>query len=283
MTWRVILGTLSLVVTMVVLGYVAVTEQDRMVSFTKAYEARQVEVGAALFESSCRACHGDQGQGVPGKGPTLNSADLFDGTRLAEAGWAGTTDNFIRTAIAGGRPRPSAKYSDFPERMPTWGEDYGGPLRSDQVNALVAFILNWGKAYEPGAQPAVVIVGVGTDITVELPAGDPATGKDLAKAQGCVACHIDTPTGPAWLAGADPNAEGVATRAAHLFSDAGYTGKAASAEQYLFESIVQPNAYLVSGDAYKAASGKSLMPEIYGGKLDKQMVADILAYLMTIK
>ena len=34
MTWRVIVGALSLVITMIVLGYVAVTEQDRMANFT---------------------------------------------------------------------------------------------------------------------------------------------------------------------------------------------------------------------------------------------------------
>ena len=100
MTWRVIVGTLSLVITMILLGYVAVTEPDRMANFALAYDARQVEVGAMLFESNCATCHGLNGQGVPAKGPALNTPELFNGTRLKEAGFAGSTENFVRLTIA---------------------------------------------------------------------------------------------------------------------------------------------------------------------------------------
>src|SRR3990170_2953376 len=116
MTWRVIVGTLSLMVTMIVLGFVAVTEQDRMASFTRAYESRKVEVGGAIFENNCSRCHGLDGKGS-GMAPALNAADLFDGSRLKEVGWAGTTEDYVRGTIASGRPRPSAFYADlgYPE------------------------------------------------------------------------------------------------------------------------------------------------------------------------
>jgi cytochrome c len=68
MSWRVIVGTLSLVVTMILLGYVAVTEQDRMAGFAIAYQARQIEVGGTLFESNCSPCHGLDGKGSPRAG-----------------------------------------------------------------------------------------------------------------------------------------------------------------------------------------------------------------------
>src|SRR3990170_1798737 len=147
MTWRVILGTVSLVLTTILLGFVAVTEPSRMEGFTRAYETRQIEVGATLFEGRCITCHGVQGQGIEGVAP---------------------------------------------------------------------------------------------DITIELPAGDAATGKALAEGKGCTACHVTAAVGPAWLASADPNGEGVGARAEKRFTGADYTGKAASAQQYLFESIVLP-------------------------------------------
>ena len=280
MTWRVILGTLSMVLTVILLGFVAVTEQSRMDDFQTSYKARQIEVGAALFEGRCVTCHNMDGKGIEGVAPALNAADLLSPKpqRLKDIGWAGTTEDYIRSAIASGRPRASNAFSTFPTRMPTWGEEFGGPLRKDQINALVLFIMNWSYQYTSAeAQPTPVIEGVGTDITLELPAGNADNGKALTEGKGCTACHITAAVGPAWLATADPNKEGVGTRVGHRFSDAGYTGKAKTAEQYLFESIVNPNAYVVTGFA------PSIMTQTFGNSLTKQDVADIIAYLETLK
>lgn len=288
MTWRVIVGTISFVITMIMLGFVAVTEQDRMANFSVAYEARTVETGGALFESNCATCHGLDGKGVPAKGPALNTPELFNGARLTEANFAGTVDNFIRLTIAGGRPRMSewARAQSFIDPMPTWGETYGGPMRNDQVDALTNYIMNWGLAYAGGAQPtATPVLGVGTDITVELPAGDAASGEALATSQGCTACHVLSATGPAWLAASDPNDQGIGTRAALRLEQPDYAGAATTPEQYLFESIVAPNAYLVTDNpAYiNAATGQSIMPATYGALLDAQMTSDLIAYLLTLK
>ena len=281
MTWRVIVGTVSLVLTVILLGVVAVTEQSRMESFTRAYESRQIEVGAALFEGRCIQCHNVDGKGIEGVAPALNAADLLVGSpvppRLQEIGWSGATADYVRAAIASGRPRPSAAFANYPQRMPTWGEEFGGPLRKDQVDALVAFIMNWSSEYEGAAQPTQVIEGVGTDITVELPAGDATNGKALAEGKGCAACHITAAVGPAWLASADANGEGVATRAEKHLAESGYTGKAQDARQYLFESTVDPNAYVVQGFQ------PNVMPATFGNSLTKQDVADLIAYLETLK
>jgi mono/diheme cytochrome c family protein len=291
MTWRVIVGTLSLIVTMIVLGFVAVTEQDRMANFTRSYAARQIEAGAAIFENNCARCHGIDGKGT-GMAPALNAADLLspDSPRLKDIGWAGTREDYIRGVISGGRPRASAFYADkgFPERMPTWSSEFGGPLRPDQINALVAYIMNWAPAYVNATQEAVpTVVPVGTDITVTLPAGNADNGKTLVQTVGCPACHVKSPqittlVGPGWMAQDSTEGKGIGTRAEERFKAADYTGKAKSAEQYLFESIVDPNAYIVPGD-YKLPDGTSKMPKNYGTQLDQQNVADIIAYLMTLK
>lgn len=288
MTWRVLLGTFSIVLTMIVLGYVAVTEQSRMASFERAYASRQIEAGAALYESNCVSCHGQQGEG--GIGPALNTLDLFNGQRLAEIGWQGTLQAYLRGAINAGRPRASAAFATAPSRMPAWGLNYGGPLREDQVESLVAYIVNYGEAYRgpdgqiPSATPTPNPNAAGTDITIELPAGDAARGATLVTA--CAACHVAGAgiVGPAWESAKGTDGKSVSQHAAERIQDAAYAGTATSADQYLYESIVLPNAYIVppgAGAAW-AAGGPSSMPNNYGQTLLKQDVADIIAYLNTI-
>jgi mono/diheme cytochrome c family protein len=288
MTWRVIVGTLSLVITMILLGYVAVTEQDRMANFATAYNARQIEAGASLFESNCSPCHGLDGKGT-GRAPALNTPDLLtNGKRLAEVQWAGTLHDFILATVSGGRPRPSVQFSQYPQRMPTWSQDFGGPLRDDQIGYIVAYVLNWAPALaNVTPEPTQAIVPVGTDITQQLPAGDPTRGQQVVQTLGCTACHISqggaSPIGPGWLPSADNNNQGVGTRAAQRIKAPDYHGKATTGDQYLFESIVAPDAYIVPGNATYAPGGSSLMPKDFATRMTAQDVADVIAYLDTLK
>ena len=286
MTWRIIVGTISAVVTMILLGYVAVTEQDRMANFSIAYAARQVETGGGLFDNNCATCHGSQGQGVPGRGPALNTPELFNGARTQEAGFQGAVADFVELTIAAGRPRMSewASEQGFAEPMPTWGQDYGGPLRRDQIESLTAYVMNWGLGFQDGtAEPGEQVEGVGTDINQALPEGDAARGEELAADQGCVACHVAGTVGPAWLASADPDGQGIGTRAGLRISQDDYEGAATSAAQYLFESIVLPDAYIVPPASQYAPGGQSLMPHTYSDLLDAQMLADLIAYMQTLE
>lgn len=297
MTWRVIVGTISIVGTLLLFGLVAITEQDRMADFELSYDGRQIENGARIFDNNCQTCHGNTGQGVPGKGPALNTPDLLvaavgaaQPARLQAINWGGSVENFIRTTIAGGRPRASTDYQEFPERMPTWGEENGGPLRKDQVDSLVAYIMNWrwqyldkdGKPLFPTATP--IPDPLSTDVAQTLPAGNAASGEKLVTTFACTACHVTATTGPAWLAAASPDGKGIGTRAEERFSDPEYTGAATTAEQYLLESIILPNAHLVPGEAYVvAATGNSVMPATYINTFGQQTAADIIAYLLTLK
>jgi mono/diheme cytochrome c family protein len=274
MRWHIALGSLSAVILIGVFGWVAYTEQARMESFTKAYEARQVEAGATLFGTLCFTCHGPQGKGIVGVAPALNAADLFNGERLKAIGFSGTLSDYLEGVIAVGRPVPSEGTS-YPQRMPTWGQEYGGPLRQDQVEDLVAFILNWEDRAlaEAGGTQAPSVEGVGTDITIDLPEGDPDRGSQLAQSGegGCSACHELATVGPAWAAsGSQP---GIATRAGQRITEADYTGAATTATQYLIESIVATNAFVVPGFQ------EGIMPSDYGQRLTAQQVADLVAYM----
>lgn len=292
MIWRVLLGTFSIVLTMVVLGYVAVTEQDRMASFETAYNARQVEVGAALYESNCQNCHGARGEGI--QGPPLSTADLVCGTRLKAIGWGGTVQEYLRGVITSGRPRASAEYQTYPQRMPAWGQDYGGPMRRDQIESLVAYIMNWAAAYQDESgncvapEPTVNPDAVGADISVELPEGDATNGAALVQSLGCVACHVAgaNTSAPAWEAATSADAKSVAQHAEERFQASDYTGAATSPELYLLESIIDPNAYIVPPGAagtWPAAGPSTMAANNYDKRLTKQEVADLIAYLLTVQ
>lgn len=158
--------------------------------------------------------------------------------------------------------------------MPSFHENFGGPLREDQIRNIAAFIMNWEKTAQAVDVNAPAADSVGTDIAVELPAGDAAHGEALATSIGCAACHILAPVGPAWAASAD--LPGIGERGAQRIADPAYTGSAESAEQYILESIVQSGVFIVPNYA-------NVMPNNYGTTLGKQDVADLIAYMLTIK
>ncbi len=274
MKGRIALGLLAVVFTIGVTVFVAIGEESRMSAFTEAYHARQIETGAALFEARCRTCHGPQGKGIEGVAPAINSVDLFNGSRMQAIGFSGTVEDYLKGVISAGRPVPSTG-TNYPQRMPTWGERYGGPLRDDQIDSLVAFIMNWQGA-EAGPQPTPPAgEAVGTDIHVTLPPGDATAGAALAESLGCTGCHVLSTVGPAWMAqGGEP---GIGTRAADRFHEADYTGQAATPEEYLVESILQPQAYDVAG--YESVQ----MPGNYGQQLTAQQLSDLVAYLLSLQ
>lgn len=276
MKWYILIGMGAFVGAAVLLGIMGIQEQQRMQDFTRSYDARRIEEGAAVFETNCIRCHGPQGDGVPGLAPALNTTSMFDGTRLKELGFAGALQDFLTATISSGRPVPS-EGTNYPERMPTWSEEYGGPLRVDQIENVVAFIMNWGPRALAAGQPTEVSGPMmGHDFSVTLPAGDADRGKALTEAGlGCAACHVVAKVGPPW-AGNESMAP-LAVRAAERFQQSDYTGNATTEEQYLVESVLLPQAYIVPG--YEDVQ----MPTNFGDRVTVQDMADLLAYMLTFK
>ncbi|MEJ2150619.1 MAG: cytochrome c [Chloroflexota bacterium] len=277
---RSLLGTLGFMAVLLAVAWVAINEPNRMETTGMEFEGRAIQRGATIFQSNCVPCHGARGEGIPGVAPALNAPDLFDGSRLAERGWTGTLEDYVKLTVAAGRP---AKSADWPNPMPTWSQDFGGPLRPDQVSDVTQFVLNWGLAYEAGAEgiPTPIatatpeepaFVPVGTDMNITLPEGDPARGEALFEGTepapdglplGCNACH--TLDGSALVG---PSLQGVASRVPE-----GYD----SALTYFHESIVMPGNYKVPG--FEGVS----MPDNFGQRLDAQSLADLMAFLDTLK
>lgn len=276
MRWHIALGSVCIVIAIGLLGYVALGEQERMQSFTRSYNSRQIEKGAGLFENNCRTCHGPQGGGIPGVAPAVNTADLFTGARLEAAGFSGTVEDYLSGVIAAGRPVPS-EGTNYPQRMPTWSQEFGGPLRDDQVEALVVFIMNWeDRALAGGGAAPVPSSGfVGEDITIDLPPGDPEAGRQVSSgALGCAGCHELSNVGPAWAGDGEP---GIGAKAESTIDQEGYTGQASTAEEYLVESVVRPEAYVVDG--YELG----IMPSGYGSRITAKELADLVAYMLSLR
>lgn len=153
--FKILVGILFTLATLIVLVFLGLNENTRMATVASTFQGRSIEQGAAYFETYCVSCHGRRGEGVPGLAPPLNRKDLLDTKNtsyLKAIKFGGTLDDFIHDTIAAGRPQPSSFYASqhFANPMPTWSQDYGGPLRPDQVDSLVAFIENWAPGqYEP--------------------------------------------------------------------------------------------------------------------------------------
>jgi nitric oxide reductase subunit C len=86
-----------------------------------------------------------------------------------------------------------------------------------------------------------------------------------SSAPGCVTCHALEPD----LRLVGPSVAGVAGRAAERVADQ-------SAEDYLWTSITQPDAYVV--ETY----GSGLMYPNYGRDLTDQQIAALVAYMLTL-
>jgi cytochrome c2 len=96
-------------------------------------------------------------------------------------------------------------------------------------------------------------------------------GKD--NVPGCSSCHAVQPDKV--LVG--PSLAGIATDAAGAFKEAEYKGKAKSAEEWLREAIVDPNAEVAAGFQ------PGVMPQNFKSELSDQQTNDLVAYLMTLK
>jgi cytochrome c2 len=124
----------------------------------------------------------------------------------------------------------------------------------------VAFLLAGCGGEKTVSPTAETVVGsVPTSTQASVPAGNAQTGSGLFKSNGCDGCHIFKPAGSHGTTGPD------------LDKLADYAKKAnqGSLEQFTFDSIKNPGAYVQSGY-------QNVMPDLH---LDDKQIADLVAYL----
>ncbi len=211
-------------------------------------------------------------------------------SRLRNLGWSSSLHAFVTTTLISGRP-VSASY--WPQPMAAWSQTAGGPLRMDQIDDLVNYVLNWDKGSQWSVEdanavnqfpivpvdPSTVVmtggdpvVGTGSDIAtltenLATVTGDPQSGQTLYNgALACSGCHLN--------AAVAPPTEGTWTRVNEVRlldpANAGLTG-----EQFLANSIIHPGAYVSPGYP------DGVMPQNFGDRLTYQNLADLIAYLKT--
>lgn len=107
--------------------------------------------------------------------------------------------------------------------------------------------------------------------------GDAQAGEQLynqtsiGSAPGCITCHAVEPTdNPLQPSPVGPSHYGLAGRAGDYVEDL-------SAEEYLRQSIVEPDAHVVEGFT------AGVMYQNYGEDLTEQQIDDLVAYLMTLE
>ncbi|RMH01779.1 MAG: hypothetical protein D6706_01335 [Chloroflexi bacterium] len=275
---KVVIGTVAFMLTMMILGFAALREPARMEAFSRAAVGRSIETGAEIFANNCATCHGVNGEAkecydtagnqIGCKGLPLNSKGLVCGdrpARLEAMNWVGSKEAFIKQTVAAGRVGTA---------MPTWSERFGGPMRDDQIDNVVAFVLNW-ESEELCSQPDITFDWPESvdDFLAEFPEGDAANGEALYLSYGCIGCHGDVTqegsnaVGP-WLG---EIAEVGATRE---------EGK--SAAQYVYESILDPNAFIAPDCPTGPCTSPSAMPGNFAERMaaNPQDMADLLTFLL---
>jgi mono/diheme cytochrome c family protein len=245
------------------LVFVGFSEENRMAEREAQVQAEAIEVGAELFESNCSPCHGNQGLGIAGLAPALNDASLFT-TRLKEVGWSGTLEDYIISTITVGRAvstRPELYVGSGVPAMASWAQSFGGPLRDDQIRDIAQYILNFEKTAIDG-----VVVEV-------LPTPTPASSDPVARGEtvylsaGCGACHAIPGISEGVVGPTQANiGEVAATRIDGM-----------SAEEYIRQSILQPNVYLVEG------FNEGIMPPNYGDTISPSDLEDLIEFLLAQK
>ena len=131
-----------------------------------AQDQAQVDLGAQLYAENCAVCHGEDGEGRVGATLSQNWPSIRPDLR-------------IRATIENG-------ISGTP--MLAWSRENGGPLTSQEIDALVTYILTWetgGPRYiapTPTFAPRPVLTAIPE---VE---GDPNRGATLFD-QNCAVCH----------------------------------------------------------------------------------------------
>jgi mono/diheme cytochrome c family protein len=204
--------------------------------------------------------------------------------RLKEMGWAGSRRDYIRSTLISGRP--ASKFY-WPQAMPNWAQSSGGPLRNDEINNLVDYLLNYGddslkltpsqlgqgfKLPVVGTISTEPKVGKADVKALDLTGGDAVAGKAAYELNGCAGCHT-LPSGAAYAVAATEGTWGRVNTV--RLQDAPVAEKGYTAEQYVAASILYPSEYIVPGGT------AGLMPATFPDQLTLTDLKNIIAYVQT--
>lgn len=253
---------ICMVTTALLFSCLLIIESKGLQSRADKWEGEKIEIGAALYGLHCKSCHGMRGEGVGQLGPSLSDKQFFE-NRLGEVGYQSTLRNYILATTEQGRmmgTRPYYAGNGSSMVMPPWHQKFGGPLRSDELESIATYILNW----EATARGLVELA------ELELPkisSGDPRTierGQKVFMAH-CNRCHGMTQTGDSQTLGPDLS---------DISSTAGSRREGLDGEGYIRESVLVPAKLIVEGFEVAASTNSC------GGVLTETELAALAAYLL---
>jgi mono/diheme cytochrome c family protein len=124
-TWMVV-GVGLLILMAAVFPFYRWYEPAARADSREAQAAALAAEGESVWQFNCGSCHGATGKG--GTAPAINSKQFLQSA----------TDDQARTLVAVGIPG---------SKMSAFSLDFGGPLTSEQIKSVVAYI----RAWEPDA------------------------------------------------------------------------------------------------------------------------------------
>ena len=196
----------------------------------EAYQRKRetsIERGEHFYAQYCYGCHGYNGQGAIVLGQGVLAANLTLRKATGDPDDDKKLFDFLTKTITRGRPNTP---------MPAWGLSDGGSLQPEEINEIAIFIMNGDFSgvqalVAPGAPTPEVPGGGGT--------GAAAIAGQIISSKGCAACHTIQSL---------PFARGtVGPNLSNLGNEAGNMKPGMSAKDYIRESILQPNAFIVPG------------------------------------
>ncbi len=179
-------------------------EPGRQTGAVETFDQTFVNRGAKLFAPTeeggynCAGCHGSEGVG--GQAPPYTLTDS-DGEFVATVTWRAPALNTVLLRFSKAEVLEILTYGRPGTPMPAWGTAGGGPLTTQQLDELVAYLgsiqLSSDKAKEQVAGEVRNVLGL--DDKADIPWDDPATGEAIFNlgledgfaggAYSCSRCH----------------------------------------------------------------------------------------------
>jgi nitric oxide reductase subunit C len=234
-----------------------------------AIDERVVAGKHVWHRENCTNCHTLLGEGA------YYAPDL---TRITAQRGAAYLREFLKD--------PSKFYSEVRDGrlMPTLN------LTDRDIDDLIAF-LGWVSRIDTQGWPPRPILVRGSAVpglasALGVPESSAASqdpvelGRAIFNATppGCAACHSVAPG----VNIVGPTLAGIPATAAARIRSSEYRGHATDAAGYIRESIVAPNAHVLTGPTY-SAGGRSLMPDDYEKTLKREQIDQLVAYLLTLR
>lgn len=262
-------GLVLIAITAISLPLYWLNEPGRQSGAVENFEQTFINRGAALFAPTgdggynCAGCHG--AEGVGGQAPPYTLTDA-DGGFVATVTWRAPALNTVLLRFSEEEVRQILIYGRPGSPMPAWGAEGGGPLTTQQIDELIAYLgsiqISSDESQEQVEAALRQELGLADDQEIDY--SQPEVGEALfnlgiesgeaGAAFSCARCHTK---GASFLYGA------VAPPGADLDAYAGYPD-GSGAFGFALTSGVVPRQFLTVEDLTEFLHEGSVYGMLYG-------------------